>query len=273
MKQSPRRFGTYEVLRLKDGVFEAGPEVLIHASGEAARERLRAEWGEARIRIDVNAFLLRDASGVTLVDAGTGPEWGPNFGHLRQELAALGIARGDVRRVILTHIHGDHALGLFDGEERYFPEAEILVPMADLAFFLDPRQRERLPKARQGAFDIAERLKRLYGARLVPIMEGIILPGIEAVALPGHTPGHTGYLLRDAAGGLLLWADALHLEEHQARDPNVGLAFDIDPEVAALTRRSILERAARQGWIVCGGHLPDFRWVRAEGQGFRLLPA
>lgn len=271
--KASRRFGPFEVLRLQDGVFEAPPDVLIHADGEVATAELRKNWGEAPVRVDVNVFLLRDASGVTLVDAGAGTEWGPTFGHLRQELADLGIERDAVRRVLLTHIHGDHAQGLFDGDERYFPEAEILVPMAELAFFLDARQREKAPAPRQGAFDLAARLKRVYGAKLVPIMDGIVSPGIEALALPGHTPGHVGYLIHDAAGGLLLFGDAMHLEEVQGPDPDAGLVFDLDPETAAMTRRSVLEQAVRYGWIVSGGHLPDFRWVRSQGSGFRLLPA
>lgn len=54
-------------------------------------------------------------------------------------MIAAGIQPDDVSRVILTHIHGDHALGLIDGDRPYFPKAEIWVPEADLAF--SPMQR------------------------------------------------------------------------------------------------------------------------------------
>ena len=70
MTQSGRRFGHYDVIPLLDGVFEAPLDVIIHATGEAARRRLIDNWGEKAIRIDVNCFALRGPNGISLIDAG-----------------------------------------------------------------------------------------------------------------------------------------------------------------------------------------------------------
>ena len=96
------------------------------------------------------------------------------------------------------------------------------------------------------------------------------MPGIALVALPGHTCGHGGYLIDDAASALLLWGDALHLGAFQAADPEIGLAYDLDGATAARTRRDILARAAREGWVVSGGHIEGFRSVRESGNSYEL---
>lgn len=266
--------GAVHVALLSDGIFETGREALIHTGGEAARAAAQARWGERPLRIDVNVALLRGPRGIELVDAGTGPSWGPGLGHARAALAERGIAPEAVDRIFLTHIHGDHALGLLDGEAAYFPRAEVLVPGADLAFFSDAAERARLPVARQAGFDIARRIAAAYGPRLVPVPFGPVAEGVALLPLPGHTPGQGGYLFRAATpdqGSLLLLADALHLPL-QAEDPDIGLVYDVDPARAATTRRAILARAAAEGWTVAGAHLPGFARVLPAGGAFRLAP-
>lgn len=264
--------GDTRIELLRDGVFETGREVLTHRGGEAERQRLLARWGEKPLRIDVNVALLRGPRGTELVDAGTGPSWGPDLGHARRALADRGVTPEAVDRVFLTHIHGDHALGLLDGEAAYLPRAEVLVPAADLAFFTDPAQRARVPAARQAGFDIARRVVAAYGDRLLALPYGPVMPGVDLLPLPGHTPGQGGYLFAGDGPGLLMLADALHLDDVQAGDPDVGLVYDLDPDMAAATRRAILARAAAEGWIVGGAHLGGFGRVTVEGSGFRIAP-
>jgi glyoxylase-like metal-dependent hydrolase (beta-lactamase superfamily II) len=266
-----RRFGAYDVTRLIDGTFEAPLDVVIHTNGDAARSRALAAWGQQGVRVDVNCFLLRGPGGITLVDAGTGTAWGPALGHARARLAEHGITPEQIDRVLLTHLHGDHALGLLDGTAPYLPRAEILVPPADLAHFGSEAAREAAPPERRGAFDMTATLKAAYGDRLRPAADGTVLPGIESMPLPGHSPGHTGFLVQDPGRSLLLWGDTLHLSDLQPGEPEIGLVFDGDPAIAAATRRSTLEQAVRHGWIVAGGHISGFgQVVAAKKTGYRL---
>ena len=262
--------GETRVELLSDGIFETGRDVIVHRGGEAERQRVLDAWGEAPLRLDVNVGLLRGPRGTKLVDAGTGSAWGAGLGHARAALAERGVAPEAVDRVFLTHFHGDHALGLLDGDAPALPGAEILVPAADLAFFTDASQRARLPVARQSAFDVARRIVAAYGDRLHGLPYGPVLPGVELLPLPGHTPGQGGFLFTAGDAGLLMLADAIHLGDLQPGDPDIGLAFDVDPAAAAVTRRAILARAAAEGWIVGGGHLPGFGRVEAGASGFRI---
>jgi glyoxylase-like metal-dependent hydrolase (beta-lactamase superfamily II) len=269
-----RRAGDYQVTLLVDGVFEAPIDVLIHAGGDAPRQRLIEGWGNQGVRLDVNCFALRGPNGITLIDAGVGTAWGAAFGKAREAMQAAGIGPDQVDRVLLTHIHGDHALGLLDGTAPWLPRAELLVPEADLVFFTDPAARAAQPEARRGAFDIAADLVQAYAGRLRTIPAGPVpgMPGVELLPLPGHTPGHAGYLLHGAGESLLIWADALHLQDAQTADPEVGLIFDIDPAEAMRTRRAMLERAAREGWMVTGGHVTGLGRVHPAGNAFEFVP-
>lgn len=269
------KFGQYEVIPLRDGSFETSVDVLTHSGGSAARQRTIEVWDKPTVRMDINCFALRDADGVTLVDAGAGTSWGPEFGQARTAMREAGIAPTQVQRILLTHIHDDHVQGLFDEGAPYFPDAEVFVPDRDLAFFTDTAAWQATPKARRGGFDMAEQLQQIYGPRIRRIGEGPVLSGVEACPLPGHTPGHTGYLVRGEEGGnLLIWGDTLHLGELQPNEPEIGLVYDLDVQMAARTRRAILELATREDWIIAGSHLTGFGRVRraAEGQGYQISP-
>ncbi|WP_199089918.1 MBL fold metallo-hydrolase [Bosea sp. ASV33] len=273
MVQQSRRIGAYEVSILHDGVFEAPLDVLIHADGAAARDGALARWGKPKISIVVNCFALKGQDGITLVDAGTGPFWGDAMGHAPAAMAAAGIAPEDVARVLITHLHGDHALGLFDGDAARFPNAEIIVPEADFGFYDNEANRARTPEKKQGAFAITATLKKLYVGRIRAVPAGEAHPGISLIPLPGHTFGHSGYLIEGADESLLLWGDALHLSDLQASDPDIGFVYDLDAATALASRRGILERAAHENWLVGGGHVEGFRRVVKKGAGYELIAA
>lgn len=268
-----RRFGSYDVTVLIDGVYKAPIEHLAHASSEAARDAAVAAWGGSTVDMDVNLFLLRGSDGITLVDAGTGPFWGPQFGLGRAALVEAGVQPEDVRRVLVTHLHGDHALGLFGEAGPYFPNAEIYAPKPDLDFFGNSALKETVPTYRRGGFDIAPRLLATYGERVRPVPEGPVLPEIEAMAMPGHTPGHFGYLIGEGEERLVLWGDLVHAPALQLDDPDFCFIYDADVAEGARSRRSIFARAAQERWVASGGHITGFVHVESAGNAWRISPA
>ncbi|WP_026873276.1 AidB family quorum-quenching N-acyl homoserine lactonase [Inquilinus limosus] len=273
MSAVARRFGRYDVTVLLDGIFEAPKTVLTHAGGEEASRRLVDGWPGDKISIDVNCYLLRGENGVSLIDAGTGDHWGPALGKARAALASAGVRPEEVDRVLLTHPHGDHALGLLDGDRPWLPRAEILFPERDFAFFGDPAVAETFPPNRRGNFKAVADLARAYAGRIRAIAPGPVegMPDVEAVPLPGHTPGQSGYLIGEGRDALLIWADAIHLGIPQIEDPEVGLTYDLDPALAVQTRRFLLERAAWQGWLVTGSHVSRTGRIEAGERGWRFV--
>ena len=275
MSAAARRFGPYDVTVLLDGIFEAPKTVLTHAAGEDASRQLIDGWPGDKISMDVNCYLLTGPNGVSLIDAGTGDHWGPALGKARAALAAAGVRPEEVDRVLLTHLHGDHALGLLDGDRAWLPRAELLIPERDFAFYSDPAVAETFPPDRRGNFKTAADLARTYAGRIRTIAPGPVegLPGVEAVPLPGHTPGQSGYRIGEGRDSLLIWADAIHLGLPQIEDPEVGLTYDLDPAQAVQSRRVLLEKAARNGWLVTGSHVSRTGRIEAGAgdRGWRFV--
>jgi glyoxylase-like metal-dependent hydrolase (beta-lactamase superfamily II) len=274
MDDLPKRFGNHEIVMLRDGVFEPPAEVLAHAGGAEARQQVIDSLPGPTLKIPINCFLLRGPGGITLVDSGGGSAMGEAFGQARAQLKAAGIEPEQIDHVLLTHLHADHLLGLLENGAPFLPRADVFVPATDLAYFTDASIKASLPEAARAAFDLTQALLQAYGGRLRTIPEGPIGPlaGIEAIPLPGHTPGHTGYLIRGENDALLIWADTIHVESIQAADPQIGLVFDTDRAQAVQTRRSILERSAEGNWVVTGSHVFGFYRVQPAGRTFALQP-
>jgi glyoxylase-like metal-dependent hydrolase (beta-lactamase superfamily II) len=100
----------------------------------------------------------------------------------------------------------------------------------------------------------------------------LILQEAEArsVALPGHTPGHTGWLIASGKASLLIWGDLVHLASVQVARPDTGLVFDVDPQQACATRRRTFDRIAADKLTVAGAHMdfPGFGTIVRKGAGF-----
>ena len=242
------------LIALHDGVFRAPASVLRDGDDAPATASLVASWDGGFVT-DVNMFVLRRHEGVVLIDTGAGDSWGPDLGHAAHALDALDIGRADVSAVLLTHLHGDHAQGLFDpsGALRY-PDADIWCARVDHDLYGSVEKREAAPEQARGSFDLARRVFDATGPRLRLYEAGdVVLPGIEVVPLPGHTPGHSGFLVGSLT---LVTGDVFQVSSIQGTRPSVGLVYDADPAIAEATRRECLETAAARSWVVAGSHIP-----------------
>jgi glyoxylase-like metal-dependent hydrolase (beta-lactamase superfamily II) len=105
--------------------------------------------------------------------------------------------------------------------------------------------------------------------------EGEVLPGVTAIPLHGHTPGHTGYLISSGNQSLLIWGDIVHIPEVQTARPEACMAYDTDTTQAEATRRRVFDMVATDKLLVTGMHLhfPGFSHLIRDGSGYRLIPA
>lgn len=255
--------GDYKAHLFFDGIYPTPITDLLH-SDPAERERVIARLDGPIIEIDVNCFGLDGPDGLILIDAGTGEHWGPAYGRATGSMRAAGFQLEQVKTVLLTHIHGDHALGLLDKDAARFPNADVRLPRGEADYYGNAGKFDKPPEGCR----TLDRLKRAYGDRLTQVESGPVLPGIEAIALPGHTPGHTGYLVRGDDKAVLFWGDVVHIETLQLTDPLFGFDYDVDFEAAQRSRQFALETAAREGWYIGGGHVKGFRRIERQGAGF-----
>ena len=228
------------------------------------------------VPLDVNAFLIRRRGKFILSDAGSGHTMQPTLGKLPQNLRAIGVAPEEIDIILLTHLHPDHSLGLVDEAGRaVFPKAELIVHEIEAAFWLDrvpqPTDSERVARGTKAQRAVTAP----YRDRIRRITDGEVVPGITAMLRPGHTPGHTNYLIQSGGDRILMWGDIVHLASVQMARPEATLVFDVEPDVARASRQRVLDFAATEGLVVAGAHLPapGFGRVVRAGSGYTFASA
>jgi glyoxylase-like metal-dependent hydrolase (beta-lactamase superfamily II) len=269
-----KKIGDIEVTALSDGLYPASLDALIDFE-PAESQRLTGTSAGDTLHLAVNSYLLKLGPTWALVDTGCGPLMGSTLGHLAANLRAFGVAPEAIDHVLLTHIHPDHANGLVDANGRaVYPNAELIVHEKEAAFWLDrdestgptERIRRNIAKARVTTGPYRDRL------RTVP--DGEAVPGISAVLLAGHTPGHTGWLIHSGRDSVLIWGDVVHLAAVQIPRPDAALVSDVDPQAARETRQRIFDRVAADRQRVAGAHLdfPGFGYIERRGGKYRFEP-
>ncbi|PZW42158.1 glyoxylase-like metal-dependent hydrolase (beta-lactamase superfamily II) [Humitalea rosea] len=279
MDPKPWRVGPFDILRISDGVIGLPTTLFPNAAAEpeatAAMQRAAGITPGDPMPTPVNTFALRGpGGGIVLIDAGTGPHRGEALGHVPRNLRAAGMAPEEVETILMTHLHGDHAGGLLDAAlAPVFAKARILVPAAEVAFWSDSTRTARLPAYMAGTIAMAERALSLLADRIIPFEpEALPVPGITAVPLPGHTPGHTGYRFGEGAGSLFLWTDIVHVAAFQFARPDWTNGFDADPVAGTAMRQKVMAELADSGETIIGMHLPSRGRVEVAGEAFRFVP-
>jgi glyoxylase-like metal-dependent hydrolase (beta-lactamase superfamily II) len=137
----------------------------------------------------VNAFLVREEDGFTLIDTTTG-------GGADAMIAAASQAGGEIRRIALTHGHGDHVGSLDALKKRLGDSVQVLMPELDARIHAGEKVVDR---------KLTGSWPKLETAPDVRINGGDRVGSLEVVASPGHTPGHVAFL--DSRDGSLIAGD------------------------------------------------------------------
>jgi glyoxylase-like metal-dependent hydrolase (beta-lactamase superfamily II) len=101
-----------------------------------------------------------------------------------------------------------------------------------------------------------------------------VAPGILALDTSGHTPGHTSFAVSSGSGKMLVQSDVTNIPEFFLRNPDWHVAYDVDPEKAAKTRRKFYDMASAEKTLIAGFHFsfPSMGYVEKDGNNFRLVP-
>ena len=272
------KVGEAEVTALLDGYIDVTPELWVNVSPDEFEAGLREDFlpPDQPLRISVNAYLVNVGGRLIAVDTGADTWFGPTAGRYLANLAAAGVRPEDVDTVLLTHMHPDHIGGLIAGGRTVFPKAEIVASAADHQYWTSDAEKGRAPDFAKTWFDAVRTVTQLYGERLKLFNgEAEVLPGFQAVALPGHTPGHTGFVLSSGRESLFFWADVTDSTTLQLNSPERALVFDIDKETGVRSRRRAIDLAAADGLLIAGSHVPfpSFGHVAKSGGRFEYVPA
>ena len=270
-----RRVGGILVTALLDGQIELSLDYVTGIGRDEVGTLHAAGFRPDPPPITITAFLLQGAGRTILIDTGGGTACGPFAGNLTAALAIAGVAPAQVDTVLLTHAHIDHVSGLIDAAgQAVFPQARVKLHKDEAGLWLNDEAMEAAPDAAKGAFAAARAGLDPYTARTDLFAGGEVAPGVTAMPAPGHTPGHTAYMIADGDDRLLIWGDIVHFPAIQFDKPEAALVFDSDEDQARATRAKILALAAAEKFAVAGMHLdfPTFGHVTKSGAAYRFLP-
>ena len=268
-----RDLGDTEVIAVSDGYLQVGFGMLSNVDEQECEEIQRSAQVSELNAVHINTFLIRRKGKNTLIDSGAGgvKGWG---GRLIANLARLDIQPDDIDAVLLTHAHPDHIGGLLSAEgEAVFSNAELIINGDEFNYLEDDENFAAVSDRIKGNFLLARSIFKKYQKSLRLVDNGEIFPGVFAIPLKGHTPGHTGYRIEGSKSSLLIWGDIVHFPHIQLLKPDVAIAFDYDPQLAAETRTHLLERVSLDKILVGGMHFGEqgFGYIEKRKSGYGIV--
>jgi len=270
--------GAIEITALSDGTFPMETDKLLtNIKPQELDAALARSFLKNPVEASVNGFLINTGSKLVLVDTGAGTLFGPTVGRLLANLKASGYEAPQVDEIYITHMHGDHVGGLSADGKRVFPNAIVRAAQPEADFWLSKAHMDAAPQDRKDGYQGAMNMLNPYvsAGKFKPFTGDIeLVPGVRAMAAPGHTPGHTLYVVDSEGQKLVLWGDLMHVAAAQFPDPGVTIRFDTDSSMAAAQRKKVFADAAEHGFWVAGAHLsfPGIGHLRTEGSGYAFVP-
>jgi glyoxylase-like metal-dependent hydrolase (beta-lactamase superfamily II) len=278
--------GDVQVMPISDGAmsFPLPDGLVANASRAEINAALRTAFlPEDKMTIHFTPVVIRTGGKTVLIDTGNGQAAFTGskgaVGRFGKNLADAGLSPDAIDLVVISHFHGDHVNGLLTAEGApMFPKAEVIVPEKEWAFWMDDARMSAAPEGR--ARENFANCRRVFTTGLGDKVRHYtwdeeVAPGLRSVGAPGHTPGHTAFVLSSAAKSLFIQSDVTNNPALFAAHPGWHLMFDMDAAQAEATRRKTYDMLATERMRVQGFHypFPANGFVEKHADGYRVVPA
>jgi glyoxylase-like metal-dependent hydrolase (beta-lactamase superfamily II) len=269
--------GSAEVTVASDGPLPLGDPsgTFVGVPKEEVKKMLTDNFlNDSNVILEQNVPIVNMGDRIVLFDTGMGTSklFGPTTGRLQKSMAEAGIKPGDVDAVVCSHAHIDHIGGIVDENDKpLFPNAQVYISEEDFKFWTDEGKlgsplKDFIVHARKNLLPVRD--------RLVFYKDGQeFLPGITALAAPGHTFGHHMFMIQSDGKSFAFLGDLTHHQVLLLEKPRMEFSYDSDPKMAANSRVRMLDMLAANKIAVMSYHFawPGFGHVVKAGDGFRYI--
>jgi glyoxylase-like metal-dependent hydrolase (beta-lactamase superfamily II) len=245
------KLGAFNLVALHDAQFILSNDGKVFGVGigpAAVTEVLKAAGAPTdHITLSCDALLVKTGQQVILIDTGVG-------GALQGSLKLAHVKPETVTDILITHAHGDHVGGLVKNGQLAFLNAKIRMSAAEWPWLQGQEKMADLVKV------IADHVETFEpGAEVVP--------GITAIEIKGHTPGHVGYEIVSGNSRLLDFGDTAHSSIISLAKPTWHIGFDNDEDLGEQSRVEMLAKLAKSQETIFAPHFPFPGVGKIEPQG------
>jgi glyoxylase-like metal-dependent hydrolase (beta-lactamase superfamily II) len=260
---TPFKIGAFEAAALRDGGGEFPNDnktIAVNKTKAEVDAVLTANnLPTDQLSLSIQPLIVRTTDKVLLFDTGAAATMGDFGGKLPATMAAAGIDPASVTDIFISHDHGDHVGGLVNAEGALaFPNAAV---------HMSAPQWDAMQKNPQLAPIVAAVTPKI--AAFAPGAD--LVPGVKAIDIVGHTPGHSGYLITSGDATLAFLGDMAHHSVISVQRPDWTIAFDGDAPTAQASRKKFLEEWAASGQRIFAPHFPFPGIGKVEKQGDNIV--
>jgi glyoxylase-like metal-dependent hydrolase (beta-lactamase superfamily II) len=269
--------GGAQVTVVSDGPLPLGPPkgTFVGIPDEEMKKMLTDNFlSPDNIVLEQNSPIVNMGDKLVLFDTGMGTSkaFGPTTGRQQKSMMEAGIKPEDIDAVVFTHAHIDHIGGVVDDAGRVlFPNAQFYIAQSDFDYWTDEGKmgsplKDFIIHARKNLLPVRDRLVFYKDGQEV-------LPGVTAMAAPGHTVGHHIFMITSDGKSFAFLGDLTHHQILLLEKPRMQFSYDTDPNQAAESRVKMLDMLAANKIPVMSYHYPwpGYGHVVKTGEGFHYI--
>jgi glyoxylase-like metal-dependent hydrolase (beta-lactamase superfamily II) len=285
-----RSIGRYRVHAIQAGIQKLDGGAMFGVVPKTLWQRRIAPDDRNRIGLGMRCLLVEHESGLVLVDTGAGNKEDAKFHDiygienraampdgagvartaLEDGIRAAGFSPDDVKLVINTHLHFDHAGGntyidAAGATRPSFPNARYVVQAGEHHWASHTNERT-------AASYFGRNWDSIFASGRFDLIDGEreIVPGISVIKTPGHVPHHQSILI-DGGDGIACFLGDICPTAHHLPLPWI-MGYDVEPLVSLETKRWLLKRAAEERWLLIFEHDAANAWGRVvhDGKAYAL---